>query len=274
MDAFIERYQSLVLSVLWLAAGILLFGYVSWYQPLEIMKADLKSARKHVQQELQQAGTERDNLRLSAASKDSPENVDVISSLPQFLFRINSLAQANDVILRKLTVDENDNMRFNIELFVDYFTFIRFTAALESLDVNIHDMAVHPYNSGVTPPVHIISFSITPRNNAQPLEGERLESLLEAVDRKNKRNPFQRFAYDQSAPKVLPEIDLTWVHKLSGIGVDNGIKYATIDRIDYMVNDRVAGKVVQEIMNDRVYLLKKSEDGEQRFILKFRRKKK
>lgn len=273
MEEFIERYQQLVLSTMWLAAGILFAGYTSWYQPMEVMIADLRVAKGRVQTEQNQLKERKKQLE-SRLTADDKEQAKGINSLPEFLRRINSLAKQNDVIIRKLTVDENDRFKFNIEILIDYLTFLNFASKLEALDVNIHDMQVHPYNQGVTPPIHLIQFAITPRNDARPLAGDRISSLLARVNKKDKRNPFQRFAYDKTAPKVKPEIDLTWVHKLSGIGMDKGSRYATIDRVDNVIGDKINGKKINRIDKDRVYLIKKGKNGEQKFVLKFRRKKK
>ena len=99
----------------------------------------------------------------------------------------------------------------------------RFSQLLERRDVIIHDIQVRPYDAGRTPPVHAISFSLTPRNDAEPMTGERLNRLKEMVDAPDKRNPFQRFV--SVGQVVRKEIDLTWIYKLSGIGSVGGVRW-------------------------------------------------
>ena len=112
---------------------------------------------------------------------------------------------------------------------------------------------------------------ITPRDNAKPLSYERLENLKAAVANKGKRNPFQRFAFDTKERKVNPNIDLTWIYRLSSIGKDN-IKghYATIDKIDYYKDDKLGNKQITEIQADRVILSEDTQNGKQNYIIKFR----
>ncbi|MBT3196306.1 MAG: hypothetical protein HN842_03975 [Gammaproteobacteria bacterium] len=275
MEQFLERHRPFLLSTLWLVSGLLLFGYAVAYKPKEVMTDDLRTATRRVAGEV--ALLKEKRLRVLERQKSvQGEEKRGVNSLPDFLFRINLLAKNNQVIIRKLTVDEQDRMRFNIELLIDYFTFLLFASELESLDVNIHDMEVHPYKPGAIPPLHLITFAITPRNDAQPLSGSRIVRLGEAVAKQEKRNPFRRFAQNdrgKGESEVIPEIDLTWVYKLTGIGTDRGGRYATIDRIDYLLNDVLDGKVITAIQKDRLYLSKNSAQGEQKFVLKFRRKK-
>ena len=69
-------------------------------------------------------------------------------------------------------------------------------------------------------------------------------------------------------------MDQTWVFKLSGIGTINGKSVATISSVDYKVGDNVAGMTIQNIKAGRVELQKKTENGTECHILKFRQKKK
>ena len=59
-------------------------------------------------------------------------------------------------------------------MFSDYYAFVRFTSRLESLNVTIHDLKVHPYNDTRTPPVHLIKFTI----NTDRRRGTNLQRLI------------------------------------------------------------------------------------------------
>ena len=65
---------------------------------------------------------------------------------------------------------------------------------------------------------------------------------------------------------------MTWIHRLSGIGRIGGERIATIDSRDYAVGDPLDNMSITEIRNDRVMLKKESADGEQIFVLGFRKK--
>ena len=157
-------------------------------------------------------------------------------------------------------------------MFSDYFTFVKFISRLESLNVTIHDLEVRPYNDTRTPPVHLIKFAITPTDDAAPMSSSRLRVLANQASQKNKRNPFQRFAARTGPAKAC--IDQTWVFKLSGVGTINNTAVATISSVDYKVGDKIADMTIRSIRAGRVELEKKTENGTECHILKFRQKKK
>jgi hypothetical protein len=194
-----------------------------------------------------------------------------INSIPAFLQNINTLANTTNVIIRKLAPDDRNKLKFYLEMFSDYYTFVKFTSRLESLNVTIHDLEVRPYNDTKTPPIHLIKFTITPTDDAAPMSSRRLRVLASQVNQKNKRNPFQRYAARTGPARAC--IDQTWVFKLSGIGTINSKAVATISSVDYTVGDKIAGMTVQSIKADRVELRKKTENGTECHILKFRKKK-
>ena len=269
MDALIRENAQLVLSTVYLAATLFFAGYAFIYTSFDAATADMRAAAD-------QLGTE--SVALKAQQKDTKkieEEVKVqLNKIPVFLGHINQLAKDNKVIINKLVPDARDRLKFGIELFTDYFTFLRFAADLESLNVTIHDLQVRPYDNTKSPPIHFITFSITPTNDAEKLEDVRLIMLGKLVAEKNKRNPFQRFAYSKEEDTVSRRIDLTWVHKLQGIGTINNKKFANINGIDYAVGDDFSKMQVTEVRSDRVFLSKKTDEGDQRFVLKFRKKKK
>jgi hypothetical protein len=267
MDAFVRNNVSLVLSTVYLLICCAAAAYATVYIPKSAAIEDLKIANQLAEKENRALATW---LR---SQKKVDETIEArINSIPAFLQNINSLANTTNVIIRKLAPDERNKLKFYLEMFSDYYTFVKFTSQLESLSVTIHDLEVRPYNDTKTPPVHLIKFTITPTDDAAPLSSERLRLLANQVDQKNKRNPFQRYAARTGPAKAC--IDQTWVFRLSGIGTVNNIAVATIGSVDYKVGDRIADMTIRSIKAGRVELQKKTENGTECHLLKFRKKKK
>ncbi|MGB0712905.1 MAG: hypothetical protein ACPGUC_05030 [Gammaproteobacteria bacterium] len=270
MDQFIRHNRDLLISTLYLLIGLFAFGYVNLYQPAKIGFLDISIVNS-------EARKESDALKKQVAkavkdAKDVKEDVARgVRQMPDFLRRINAIANAHNVIIRRLVPTTESRFKFKIDIVTDYWTFLRFTSDLESLNTVVHNLEVHPYNPDPERPEHLISFSITPRNDAEPLSGARLDALREDV-RKKVRNPFQRFAYDKSRREVRAEIELTWIHKLTGIGQTAAGPQATIDNRDFRVGDTLLGKRITEIRSDRVYLVSdRPVDGViNKYVLKFR----
>ena len=275
MRDWLQQNRSLVLSTAYLLATLGLAGYVVSYSNLSAATRDLRVATKKIQLEL----AEQLVVQRAAILPDVPQIT--IDSIPQFLRHINSIAQANSVIIRSLTPDAVSPFKYHIEIAVEYETFLRFLADLESRDTIIHEMEVRPYDSRAIPPRHFITFSITPRNNAQPLADQRLKQVLLDVEKKNKRNPFQQL---DVRTKHVPVVALTWVHRLTGIGSNGNLKYATIDRKDYVVGDALKigdgsdgvdrKAIITTIGKLAVNLEERTANGAQQYVLEFRRKKK
>ena len=269
MDEFIRKNLSLVLSTLYLVAALIVLGYSVLYTGRQADIADLRMATTYLNDE-----NTRLEEELKTQEKEGEELEEGIRSIPVFLSAINKLADDTDVIIDRLEPDNKDKLKFNIQIKADYFTFLRFASSLENLDVTILDMQVRPYDyrERDKPPKHLISFAITPKNDAEELTSERLSKLKEMVKEPDKRNPFQRFAYTEETG-VITDIDLTWVHKLTGISSFGSTSYATIDGIDYTVGDAMGGMEITEVRSTRVHLSRKTEDGTQTYLLMFRKKK-
>ncbi|MBF0285661.1 MAG: hypothetical protein HQL51_14515 [Magnetococcales bacterium] len=270
MDEFLTRNRSLVVSTLYLMVGLLLAGYSIYYTRVQAYGEDLKLA-------MNQAAEANKGLteKIQGAQKEGKDSDQGVRYLPTFLMRINQIAKNNQVIIKRLTPEgkEGSGSKFLLELQTDYYTLVKFTAELESLDVVLDDFQVHPFDNTKSPPIHAISFSIVPRNDAAELTGKRLEELTTWVKTPNRRNPFQRFAYNKNQQTVESVIDLTWILKLGGIGDGpDGKPYATINRQNYNEGDQIEGRTVQKIQPDRVYLEKKTPEGSTvKFVLKFRK---
>ncbi|MEI8394254.1 MAG: hypothetical protein WCF85_05920 [Rhodospirillaceae bacterium] len=267
MDAFIRKYSSFLTSLSYLLLGLGALSYSVVISPMMVANADLAIIRGMVDKEsgeLRAFIAERKKLDKPAA--------EVVRSLPIFLRNINSVAQQTKVIIRELSPSREGGLKFVMKILTDYRTFLDFISKLEALDVILHDIQVRPYDPTKKPPQHFIEFSLTPRQDAQPLDSARIALIKAAVAAPDSRNPFQRFAYDQNS-KVKQEIDLTWIYKLSGLGRVGDERVATIDSKDYRKGDPFDGMVIVSVDADRVSLEKKTERGTDRYVIKFRIKK-
>jgi hypothetical protein len=247
MDAFVRNNMSLVLSTVYLLVCCTIAAYATVYIPKASAVSDLKIANRL-------AATENRTLQTWLKSqKKSDATIEArINSIPAFLHNINTLAKATNVIIRKLAPDDRNKLKFYLEMFSDYYTFVKFTSRLESLNVTIHDLEVRPYDDTKIPPVHLIKFTITPTDDAAPMSNTRLAILASQANQKNKRNPFQRFSARPRPTKKC--IDQTWVYKLTGIHTINNQAVATINSIDYKVGDKIADKTIRSIKAGRVEL--------------------
>jgi hypothetical protein len=121
-----------------------------------------------------------------------------------------------------------------------------------------------------------VTFNITPKNNAAPLNSQRLRDLQAAVAEQGKRNPFIRKVSLPGEEGPL-FINLTWVHKLALITRQGQRLIALIDGHDYTIGDKfksVEGDIkVEEITKGRVIFTKKTQKGTQQYVMKFRKKK-
>jgi len=271
MDAFLRKHSAFILSTLYLLTGLTLLGYGTLYSGREVAIADALVLQRVLDGENRALGEQAARLREAQAAP-----TEGIRSLPVFLEHINSVAQKTSVIIKELMPSRDGNLKFLLKITTDYMTFLRFAAELESLNLVINDLQVRPYDPSKTPPLHAIEFSITPRNDAEPLADDRIAAMAEQVKITDKRNPFQRFAFNARTMEVSAEIDLTWIHKLSGVGRVADRKVATInvrnETRDYSVGDELEpGLVISAIENDRVQLQKKTADGTTRYVLRFRR---
>jgi hypothetical protein len=273
---YYHQYRNVLGALLFLALGVVVAVQAFHLGPRQVMTADLARLKQILDLENRTLADlkKAEDAEASTSSDDDRG----IKSLPAFLKHINRISQDTNVIIRELvpstasSATSGGALKFKLSITTDYLTFLRFAAKLESLNVGINDLQVRPYDPTKTPVEHAIAFSITPRDDAKPLESARIDTIQEKVSAKNKRNPFQRFAYNKSEPKPSPWIDLTWIHRLSGIGRIGGERIATIDSRDYAVGDPLDNMSITEIRNDRVMLKKESADGEQIFVLGFRKK--
>ncbi|MBF0180574.1 MAG: hypothetical protein HQM03_11180 [Magnetococcales bacterium] len=268
MDAVIRKHHIFLLSSIYMLVGLCAAGYSVWYGDRQVLIKDLNKARSELETHKTEIAKTQKRI-----TDDAEKAKGGVNSLPVFLARINEIANKNKVIIRTLSPDGEQQFKFMLEMTADYFTFVRFTSDLEALDILLDDLQVHSYDMGQTPPLHAISFSLIPRNDASPLsENARLSALQSWIEQKGRRNPFQRFAYDVSRKQVRPVIDLTWIYKLGGLGITpEGKRYATIDHKDYHVGYKLEERTITAIESDRVLFEKQTPDGKVTYSLEFRR---
>lgn len=269
MDSVLKSNASFALSLLYVVTGVVLLGYVAYYRPLEIAAADARRLATIIQSENAPLKEEEERRKKADADPDPG-----IRSLPTFLEHINRLAQDTNVIIRELMPSRDGALKFVLKINTDYLTFLRFAANLESLNVSINDLQVRPFDPSQTPPLHVIEFSITPRGDAAPLTSERIRALREQVAAKDKRNPFQRFAFIKETKQITPEVDLTWIHRLSGMGRIGDRRVATINTREFGVGDEIekdSGLRITAIEADLVRLERQTSDGTTKYILRPRR---
>ncbi|MBF0131980.1 MAG: hypothetical protein HQL75_05275 [Magnetococcales bacterium] len=261
-----RRYQNFLISTLFMLSGLFAVGYSEFYSPYTIYATDAAKKTSQLKKEIENIG-EKDKQKVT----ENQQAEKGIHFLPDFLGRINDIAHRQQVIINRLSPEKEESLKFKLEMTSEYRTFIKFIAQLESLNVIIDDIQLHPYDARKVTPVHAISFTIIPRNDAEPLSAERQKKLQELVAKPGQRNPFQRLA-----PGIVDHlVDLTWVVKLGGIGVAlDGKRYATIDNSSYRVGDTLEGRVITEITESKVFMEKIDDDGVTRFVLSSREKKK
>jgi hypothetical protein len=265
MDAFIRRYQNFIVSLLFMLAAVFALVYSALISPAQVASADMAALFDIIRKENAALMTIENKMKDNAKAGSE----EVIQRLPDFLIRINAIANATQVIVRELVPSQGGNIKFTIKITTDFYTFIKFIQRLESLDVAINDMQIRPYDNTKKLPLHAIEFSITPRHDAREIKSERIAALATAVETAGLRNPFQRFVYDPNTV-VSTEIDLTWIYRLSGIGQVGDARVATIDNKDYRKDDQLGDMTITAVDSDRVKLTRKTEHGTDLYVLKFR----
>ncbi|MGN7610454.1 hypothetical protein ACQZV8_00025 [Magnetococcales bacterium HHB-1] len=291
MDAFIRKNSKLILSTLYMVAGLLALGYSILYSRLDAYTSDIQAVNQKISVENRviQDQLKKDQEAAANAQGKEDKNEGRISSLPDFLLHINTLAKNNNVIIRKLVPDQEDQdggnsqalaisnpLKFRLEIITDFFTFLKFSLDLESLDTILDDLEVHRYDmTNPEKPLHFITFTLIPRNDAKPLKNKRLDELRAVIYNQGHRNPFRRLVVLKGKPTT--DIDLTYLYRLTGIGTNpDGRRYATIDRKNYTENMKLGGRLIKEIQMDRVLLIKRATQPgvpDKKFILRFRKRK-
>jgi hypothetical protein len=275
MDAFIRKYSRFLSSLMFLMMSLWALGYSVVLSRLDA-GTSAATAFAHVF-ETENGVMNAEARKFQVTTQGAAQG---IRSIPRFLMHLNRIANDTTVIIRELTPSRDAALKYEINIIADYWTFLRFAARLEALNVSINDLEVRPYNPTKTPPEHAISFSITPRNDAEELSGQRLETLAQQVASLDKRNPFQRFAYNSVDKKVDEYIELSWtgLYRLVGFAQLGEKKIATISkrengrdyRREFSVGEELDGMTITEVKADRVVLTMKTANGLAKYVLKSR----
>ncbi|MEO5378009.1 MAG: hypothetical protein H7832_09555 [Magnetococcus sp. DMHC-6] len=255
--------RSLFAPILFFISALCLAGYTLFYNPLASNHLRLFRYIQMLQKENQQYRTQnKDTLSHTPSEKEN-------HYLPTFLFRIHTIAEKNGISLKKFIPDNKNPNQYNLEFISDYLALLRFTADMESLDLELEDIQIHSFEKIQSQPLLMVTFVIRPNGMAQPLSGKRLEKLQQRVLESNHRNPFQQAIVDDKNSISANITDISASYKLSGIGVEGGIPYATINHKNYREGESIAGMKIINIQKNKVYLEKRSHAGIEQFLLQF-----
>lgn len=203
--------------------------------------------------------------------EDDKEKVE-LAIIPKLLHKINDTCQKPDVIIRHLMPNEDNPFRFQLQFITNYFNFIKVLSEFEKLDIVIHHIDIKPYEISKNSPRHLMTLDIQAIQGAEELSSNVISFLKKEIAKKNKRNPFQRFA--KLGKNIDRIIDLTWIHKLTSIGKINGKSIATINRKMYYIGDSFLDMEVIKIDPSTVTFKKKNQNGTTKYIIGFRLSKK
>ncbi|MBF0383959.1 MAG: hypothetical protein HQL69_23325, partial [Magnetococcales bacterium] len=192
-----------------------------------------------------------------------------------FLSTINNIAKEKEIIINTLSPVNDQPLKYKLTFVADYYSFISFVYKLESLDIILEGIKIHPYKIENNIPIHDISFTIIPRNDASPmLVKQKYIDFDVEVDNKNIRNPFQHFVYFGEQELTKTDVNLSMEYKLTGIGIGvDGKKEATIDNKLYRIGDELDGKTIKTIKKNTVIMEKTIKDSvPKKYIITFRYK--
>jgi hypothetical protein len=265
-----EHLWDIISFILLLASLVFLFFNV-YYNPLkEYNKTIQHLSDKYKKDEIkfhQQIKKLEDDQKL-LETQDVEVELEIV---PALLKRINDTCKAPEVIIRTLNPAKNNPFRFELNFIADYFDFLEVLSEFEKLNITIHQINIRPYEIKDTKPKHIINLDIEAIDGGEKLSKEDIEFLSTELFKKNKRDPFQRFA--KIGKKIKRLVDLTWMYKLSGIGKIDGKFVATIDRRVYYEGSSFKDMKISKITGSKVLLHKNGTNGRVNYILKFRTNK-
>lgn len=195
-----------------------------------------------------------------------------LNTIPKLLTRINNTCKAPGIIIRTLKPHSNNPFSFELQFISNYFDFLQVLSEFEKLNININKIDIKPYEIDQNNAKHIITIDIEAIDGGEQLSLTEVSFLEKELNRKRKRDPFQRFA--KVGKTIKRVVDLTWMHKLSGIGKVNGKYVATIDHRIYYKNSKFKNMKVTDISAKSVYMTKNTKNGIVYYILNFRYKTK
>jgi len=195
-----------------------------------------------------------------------------LDTIPKLLTRINNTCKAPEVIIRTLIPDVNNPFAFELRFISNYFDFLTVLSEFEKLNININKIDIKPYEIKKNNSKHIITLNIEAIDGGEKLSSGDIKFLEYELNKKRKRDPFQRFAKIGKNIKRL--VDLTWMYKLSGVGKINGKFTATIDHRIYYKGSVFNDMKITNIDSSGVNLEKTTKNGKVYYIMNFRNKAK
>lgn len=244
-----------------LLLSIALFLYLAFYR-----NADRSIA--HLESLIQEAETESGQMEKPTTPQEqemgvnTPVTQPLKNDSPTFLEKINKEFIASGVELDHIEKLDADDYTYRFVAYAPFNRLLDFLSRIEQSNLAIQDLDVHPYARDK----NLINMTLRLiRAEMSPDEKRAFHGLQEKLP-KIIRDPFKKNAVIRPSPSDKPGIiNLTWKHKLTGVGFDKA-RYATIDHKNYYKGDVFHGMRITRIESDRVYLELRS----QKYFIRFR----
>jgi len=266
----IKEYFLDFASIILLLASLVFLFFNVYYNPLlQYGKTITTLSNQYTKDELKYYKLLHKNDKKKTDSNTNTKEIK-LDTIPALLVRINNTCVAPKVIIRTLIPNSNNPFRFELKFISNYLDFIRVLSEFEKLNITINTIDIRPYEIKQKEAKHIITLDVSAIEGGKTLSKEDISFLIKELSRKQKRDPFQRFA--KIGKKIKRLVDLTWIHKLSGIGKMNGQYSATINRRPYLKGDTFNDMKITKISSNSVLLSKQTDNGTYNYILNFRTK--
>jgi hypothetical protein len=260
----VKEYFIDIISLLLLIASLVFLFYNTYYNPLIEYNKTIEKLSNNYKEDEKALHIQLNNI--TKVKEDT--KVIELDTVPALLKRINDTCKAPNVIIRTLKPTSDNPFQFELNFISNYFDFLEVLSEFEKLNIVIHKIDIRPYEIKKRSPKHIITLNIEAINGGEKLSKKDVIFLEEELKKTKKRDPFQRFAKIGKNIKRL--IDLTWIHKLSGIGKIDGQYVATINSRIYYKGDSFNSMIKSKITSNEVYLRKNTSNGSINYILGFR----
>jgi len=258
-----EYLAEIISSIVLVASAVFLFFSV-YYTPMSKYKEAIKDMESSYVSKIIKLKQEK---QLNEENQEL--NVEKLSVIPGLLKRINDTCKAPKIIIRELQPDSTNPFKFELKFISSYFDFLKVLSEFEKLNIAIDDISIYPFKIDKNNPKHFITLNIRAIGSGEKIDSTLVTFLDKELAKKNKRNPFQRFA--KLGENIQRIIDLTWIHKLSGIGRVNGENMATINHQQYFKGDIFSGYKIISISSNGVRLKKNTSNGNEIYVINFRK---
>jgi hypothetical protein len=242
-----------------LLLSIALFLYLVLYRNADRNITHLESLIQKAETEsgqIEKPPTQRmQEMRVNTPVKHPPQN-----DSPAFLETINKEFIVSGVELDHIEKLDKANYTYRFVAYAPFNRLLNFLSRIEQSNLAIQDLDVHPYARDK----NLINMTLRLiKNEMYPDEKRAFEAQQEKLP-KIIRDPFKKNAVIRPSDKP-GIINLTWKHKLTGVGFDKA-RYATIDHKNYYEGDVLHGMRITRIQSDRVHL----ESRSQKYFIRFR----